>query len=43
MVVRMDRELSDWLDGKAMMGYKKSLLIRRILREYARNEGTMNG
>ena len=43
MVVRMDKELSDWLEGKALQGYKKALLIRKILHEYAGREGAGNG
>ena len=30
-VVYLDRELVQWLDAKALEGYRKSALIRRIL------------
>ena len=42
LVVYVDKELSDWLEGKALEGYKKGGLIRHIVAEYARNEVAKN-
>lgn len=43
VVVYVDRELSDWLEGKVLEGYKKGSLIRRILSEHAKKEVAKNG
>lgn len=38
ITVYLDSYLSEWLDGKALEGYKKASLIRSVLGRYARNE-----
>lgn len=43
VVVYVDREISDWLDSKALEGYKKAGLVRYILREYVKGEVRGNG
>ncbi len=43
VVVYVDREISDWLDSKALEGYKKAGLVRYILKEYVKGEVRGNG
>jgi hypothetical protein len=43
ITIYLDRDLADWLDRKAAEGYKKSVLIRRILSEHAKNSGGADG
>ncbi len=43
MIVYLDSELSDWLETKAIMGYKKAGLVRHLLREQMKREGCGNG
>jgi hypothetical protein len=38
LTIYLDAYLSDWLDGKAIEGYSKASLVRRILTDYARSE-----
>ncbi len=40
--VYVDRELSDWLEGKAMQGYRKGGFIRHLLAERMRKEADGN-
>ena len=39
LVVYLDRELSDWVEGKALAGWKKSGLVRHLLLEQMKKEG----
>ncbi len=41
--IYLDSYLSDWLEVKALEGYNKASLVRRILTGYARNEGDSHG
>ena len=43
VVVYVDREISEWLEGKALEGYKKAGLVRHILTEYVKREVAGNG
>lgn len=38
VVVYLDPETCDWLDGKAIEGYKKAALVRHIIAEYRKSE-----
>ncbi len=38
MLVYLNDELADWLEGKALEGYKKTALIRYILEKYKKAE-----
>ena len=43
MVVYLDNELSEWLETKTIMGYKKAGFVRHLLREQMKKEGCENG
>jgi hypothetical protein len=43
ITIYLDPYLSDWLEGKALEGYKKATLIRHILTGYAKRWGEGHG
>jgi len=43
VVVYVNKEISNWLEGKALEGYKKAGLVRHILSEYVKKEADGNG
>ena len=43
ITIYVDQDLADWLDGKAIEGFKKASLIRRILADYAKGSGGKHG
>jgi hypothetical protein len=38
VTVYLDEETCDWLDGKALEGYKKAALVRRIIAKHRESE-----
>jgi hypothetical protein len=38
VLVYMNDEIADWLEGKALEGYKKTAIVRRLLKEQMQKE-----
>ena len=43
IMLYVDDDLAVWLDEKALQGYKKASLIRKILDDYRKAEAVRNG
>ncbi len=43
VLVYVGKDLADWLEGKAMEGYKKAGFIRHVLGEQMKREVDANG